>query len=257
MIKTTSLALFFVSIVLVSAQSVLAVSCTPRTAKQCVSNIAYWYNSCGALEDIYQNCNTTGQICQNGQCVNKPAAPNNDPTPTPVTALTPASTPQNAGMGISLFAKKSSGQELLSSAIETVTGDTLTFFAVVRNTSTIPTDNATVKIQIPESIAYQNNLAINNVSSAGDLALGINLGSIPAKKSVLLSFGGTLLQSATQDTITIGATIGKENTVADSDSLNLHITQAVPVTPTPATATVAATSGNSLAENLKKIGHCG
>ena len=43
--------------------------CTSRVTRQCVSNIAYWYNSCGALESVAQNCNTTGQTCQNGQCV--------------------------------------------------------------------------------------------------------------------------------------------------------------------------------------------
>ena len=50
-----------------------AATCTPNATKQCVSNISYWYDSCGALQSIYQNCNTTGQICQSGQCVNNPS----------------------------------------------------------------------------------------------------------------------------------------------------------------------------------------
>ncbi len=60
----------------------LAGSCTENSYKQCISNIVYWYDSCGAVQSIAQNCNLTGQICQNAQCVNK-VAPTPTPTPTP------------------------------------------------------------------------------------------------------------------------------------------------------------------------------
>lgn len=48
-----------------------ATNCTANYERKCISNIAYWYDSCGAIQSIYQNCNTTGQVCQNGACVNK------------------------------------------------------------------------------------------------------------------------------------------------------------------------------------------
>ncbi len=60
-----------------TAQTTGAGYCMPQAAKKCVSNISYWYNSCGALESVAQNCNTTNQVCQSGQCVAKA------PTPTP------------------------------------------------------------------------------------------------------------------------------------------------------------------------------
>lgn len=65
------------------SQTVFAVgeNCTPYATKQCISNISYWHNSCGALQSIYQNCNTTNQLCQSGQCVDKPTPP-----PAPVTS---------------------------------------------------------------------------------------------------------------------------------------------------------------------------
>jgi hypothetical protein len=54
---------------LASVQSVTAANCTQNASKQCISNIVYWYDSCGAVQSIYQNCNTTNQVCQNGACV--------------------------------------------------------------------------------------------------------------------------------------------------------------------------------------------
>jgi hypothetical protein len=60
-------------------------NCAPYATKQCISNISYWYNSCGALQSIYQNCNTTNQLCQNGQCIDKP-------TPPPAPAISHATT---------------------------------------------------------------------------------------------------------------------------------------------------------------------
>lgn len=53
--------------------------CAPFATKKCISNISYWHDSCGALQDIYQNCNITGQICSNGQCIAKP-----QPAPTSI-----------------------------------------------------------------------------------------------------------------------------------------------------------------------------
>lgn len=44
-------------------------SCAQNSYKQCVSNISYWYDSCGNIQSVAQNCNSTSQTCQNGQCV--------------------------------------------------------------------------------------------------------------------------------------------------------------------------------------------
>ena len=56
-----------------SSTTAPASSCTSQSSRQCISNsnIAYWFNSCGALESVAQNCNNTNQVCQSGQCVNK------------------------------------------------------------------------------------------------------------------------------------------------------------------------------------------
>jgi len=73
----------FCALFLAMPQKAAADYCVSHTSTQCISNISYWYNSCGVLEDINQNCNTTNQICQNGQCVNKAPTPTATPNPTP------------------------------------------------------------------------------------------------------------------------------------------------------------------------------
>ena len=50
-------------------------NCVSRASAKCISNILYWHNSCGALESIKQNCNTTGQVCQNGACISQQQQP--------------------------------------------------------------------------------------------------------------------------------------------------------------------------------------
>lgn len=61
-----------------------AANCSSFAYKQCISNIVYWYDSCGAVQAVYQNCNTTNQICQNAACVNRPTpTPNPNPNPNP------------------------------------------------------------------------------------------------------------------------------------------------------------------------------
>ncbi len=65
-------------------------NCAPSASRQCVSNIVYWYDSCGVLQSVYQNCNNTNQICQNGQCVNKVQVSQNNPQPSAPSPTTPA-----------------------------------------------------------------------------------------------------------------------------------------------------------------------
>ncbi len=44
-------------------------NCSSNFSSKCISNISYWYDSCGNLQTINQNCGASGQICQNGQCI--------------------------------------------------------------------------------------------------------------------------------------------------------------------------------------------
>ena len=52
------------------------------------------------------------------------------------------------------------------------------------------TNNLTFKYVLPEKIIYRNNLKIDNVSYSGDIASGINLGSLSAGQTKIITFDG-------------------------------------------------------------------
>ena len=55
-----------------------------HSSKGCVNNASYWYDSLGAKQDVYKNCNATSQTCQNGECVGivpLPQPPSQIPVP--------------------------------------------------------------------------------------------------------------------------------------------------------------------------------
>jgi hypothetical protein len=69
-----ALAIFSFAALQIAVPSVAEASagnCYAYASKQCISNISYWYDSCGGIQAIAQNCNNTNQVCSNGYCVNK------------------------------------------------------------------------------------------------------------------------------------------------------------------------------------------
>ncbi len=49
--------------------AVVTPTCTPNTAKQCINNSVYNFDSCGNQGSLYQTCGAN-QACSNGACVN-------------------------------------------------------------------------------------------------------------------------------------------------------------------------------------------
>jgi hypothetical protein len=43
--------------------------CASKSYKQCDGDNLYWYNSCSNKEELIQNCQTEGKICENNACV--------------------------------------------------------------------------------------------------------------------------------------------------------------------------------------------
>ncbi len=73
LIGSSALMLLFlmVQFVFPSMASAGVLGCSQYSYKQCVSNISYWYDSCGSIQAVAQDCNKTNQICSNNQCINK------------------------------------------------------------------------------------------------------------------------------------------------------------------------------------------
>lgn len=88
--------LVFQSMVIQNAKAA-ATTCYQNASKSCISNIAYWYDSCDNIQSVAQNCNTTNQACQNGACVNKAGV--NYSTNTTTTNTTNTNTTYNQTVG--------------------------------------------------------------------------------------------------------------------------------------------------------------
>ena len=255
------------------ALSNAATTCTPHASRQCVSNIAYWYNSCGALEEVAQNCNTTGQTCQNGQCVAPPSpSPTPTPTPSPTLTPTPALTPtpsptvlpsptptatlpptsQSSTIAVSIFGQKESNAAQWDKNINASTNDKINFLLAIKNTSIFQVDNVSVKTDITGNMVYTGNLKINNISSAGNVGTGISLGSIPPKTSKIISFSASVSPQTNQNTLQITATTTVGNILHDSDYVIINVPPQGTISPSPSPAENPDPTGNTIINNLRK-----
>ncbi len=301
----------FISPSLVSAGTS---NCSQYAYKQCVSNISYWYDSCGNIQEVAQNCNSTKQICSNSQCVNGPdynvpqtyiqnyrtacynsniywynsnggvqgiyqnCTDNNSCTvdicgdnkcsntikcdgstcainstdyltycakqAETNTQITSSNFQSPSGsLIISVFGKKESDTMQWSKFIDAANNDKLNFVIAIKNISNSPVDNASVSVDLTGTINYTGNLKIDNISSAGNVASGINLGTLAPNTSRAVSFTGTV-QSSTVQAIRVSVKIASDN-MADADFLTINI----PVTSSSLTAAV---SVNPFVDFVKK-----
>ncbi len=285
----------FLALLSVNPLLAYADTCASHANKQCISNIVYWYDSCGALEDIYQNCNTTNQICQNAQCVNKAPV-----TPPPATTgqvkscyngdihwfnsngtvgaiyqsckdansctlddcagnqcvnelkcdgstclqssqdyivycggaqntTQPPVQPQiqNQSLSISLFGKKDSMAPDWQRSISLAAGDKVDFLIIVKNNSNTPADSIIVKTDLTSAISYAGDLKIGNLASAGNIASGIDLGTLAPKSSQIISFTGMLANQVPDGALQVGASVNASSVLYDSDYLMVAAPAAV------------------------------
>jgi|SRR3989338_388289 len=243
-----------------------ATACYPQSTKQCISNIVYWYNSCGSVESVYQNCNITNQICEDARCVNKEASLP-PPNPTPVTPTpTPTTPTQNQGQGgvsITMFASRDGSVLQWGKNVNSTGGNTFTVMLAVKNTSNLAMNNVVVKASMA-NLTYAGGLIIDTVSSQGDLVSGVTLGTLFPKSSKILFFTVTVPQDASPAVVQLSATSNVGTLVQDTDYITVTVaapTVAVPETtgmvtgdtnPTTTITTPAAATGNSFLDNLKK-----
>ncbi len=304
-----------------SVAEAYAGNCYAYASKKCVSNVAYWYDSCGSIQAVAQNCNTTNQVCSNGTCVGgegtnypvqtyiqnyrtacynnnvfwydsnsvvqsmqKSCSDTNSCTIDTCTSGTCKNTlrcdgstcgvnsadymayclPAQAGQGgavgtttvsqvsgvqtqsgtmaVSIFGKKESEAVTWSKSINAANGEKLNFIVIFKNISSMQADNVTLQANLTNNIAYTGNLKIDNVTSAGSVVSGINMGTLPAQSSKAVSFTGTL-QSQNVQSIQVSANV-VSGAMQDSDYLTINV---------PAgSAAAAAVSGGGFVNFIKE-----
>ena len=305
----------------IAVQTANAANCTPNASKQCISNIVYWYDSCGAVQSVAQNCNTTGQVCQNAQCVNSSVttqtgtnhftkscyqgnlywyssqgtlqemvqncqdtnsctadnctsstclnqlkcdgstcavgspdyttycqAGQTGNTNTTTTTTTTGTNTQNlipntqtAGLAISLFVAKEAKNPVWQKTLNIASNDKLMFLEVIKNTSTSAIDNVSIATDITGNLAYTGNLQIDGITSAGNLAAGIPLGTIPAKTSKMIIFTATSSATFTQAIFQATGNISTNSIIQDSDYAVLNSATATAAGTLASTTTATST----------------
>lgn len=216
--------------------SQVSAACVPHASKQCITNISYWYNSCGVLEEISKNCNTTGQVCKSGECVTV--------APSPTLPSTP-STSQNQkdqNLSISLFASAPNTPLQLQKNIETTNNSTVQFLLVVKNISSRSINNTMVKMDLLPNMQAQNDVTLNGVPLNQSVASGINLNTIDPDNSHVISFSVLLTPENAQAAFPVVAHITSANVTQDSDYVMLNVAPPISETSTLAPTTTTTTT---------------
>jgi len=242
----------------------------------CYANNLYWYDSLGAVNSLYKNCqdkNTctidscSGVKCSNtlkcdgttcltgsndynsycasaGNCGNGTCEENLGET----SANCPGDCKTNnpANLSVSFVAKQDASSQQWDKNVQVQPNSTVYFMIAVNNNSDAAADNVNISVNIPAEISLLGNLKINDVSVAGDIASGINLGSVPPKTSKSVTFEGKTQAFSAQEQKQATTTISAGGTnQSDFVDLNFNPSQS-------AVAGVSSTEDNSGFMNFLK-----
>ncbi len=234
--------------------------------KSCYQGNLHWFSSNGSVSDMYASCADTNACtadnCAGNQCVNQLKCDgstcaqgtadyttycggnNTTQTTTTTTQITGNQTQvQNQELSILLFAIKGTGLSLARN-MSVVNGDKVTFLVMVKNNSLAPIDNVLVTADTTSNISYTGNLTIDNLASAGNITTGIDLGTITAKNSKVISFTGTVQSPLSQGVFQINSSINSGSIAYDSDYVIANITNKTAITNTDENSFFGAISKN-------------
>ena len=286
-----------------STSLVNAANCTQNSTKQCISNISYWYNSCGALQSVYQNCNLTNQTCQNGECIGNTASSttNQNSINTTTTnyvqnyrtncynnniywysstaivqgiyknctdtntctldncqdnaciniikcdgstcainsadyityckgsvAVNPVQNQnlqtQSGSLSVSFFGAKESNPTEWQKTINASNNEHINFLVTVKNSSQSVINDVTVTANLGTAVSYSGNLKINNIASTDSIVSGINIGTLPAATSNVISFSA-IVQMQTNQAVPITVKVNS-GAAQDFDTVTINATTA-------------------------------
>lgn len=167
----------------------------------CYGDNIYWYDSLGASSGLYKNCadknSCTADACTSGKCSNilkcdgsacaagsadyNSYCAANNPQPQPQ--------PQQINFSVAFFAKQNQASQWLKT-VQVNANSQVYFMISVTNNGTAQVDNTNISTNIPAEISSLGNLKIDNVLISGDIVAGINIGSLPATTTKLITFEG-------------------------------------------------------------------
>jgi len=222
---SANLILFSILALAMANPSEATTACTSHAMQKCISNISYWYDSCGVLEDLYKNCNTTGQVCKEGQCISN--------TPTTIKVNKPpmqTQVYQENGLGVSLFASKESAAAQWVKSVNVLDNDKVNFLLVVKNISSVAIDDVSIITDIGDGILSISDVKMNGAPLNEDITSGIDLNTVDPKNSNIISFTGLVMPQNSQTVAQITVRANSKEITYDSDYATLVIgTAAAPI----------------------------
>ncbi len=163
----------------------------------CSNNDLYWYDSLGAINGLYKNCQDanicTTDSCAGSKCLNTlkcdgsscalGSADYNTYCP-PVQPVVPAN------LSVSFVAKKDALSNQWDKTVEATQNSSIYFMITVNNNSGSEANNVSVLTNIPSEISFLGNLKVNDIPVSGDMVSGINIGSLAVGASKSITFEG-------------------------------------------------------------------
>jgi uncharacterized repeat protein (TIGR01451 family) len=147
-----------------------------------------------------------------------------------------------AKLSTSFFVKPTAAQNQWQKSAEAGSNGTVYFEISVTNLSTVQADNVSVSANIPNQMSSLGNLQINSALVSGDIVSGINIGSVAASATKLITFEGktqTISTTATQQATATSNVSG----VAQTDSVSINFVQAQAVAAAVVASTAPASTG--------------
>lgn len=223
-----------------------------HSSKGCYNNSIYWYDSSGNESGVYQNCSTTGQMCQNAVCIaNTVRHAAYTPPPAPVTQK-PVAVKASKNLIISLFGQKDSTSSDWKKSIVTTKDGKVNFLVTVKNISKNNIDNVLVKVDLTSNLTHANDLLVDDVTSGENITTGVHLDSIAANTSRIILFSATTVSENEAKDVSIVGTVGSPE-VSDSDSMTITIEKPARVAAASiGTAASSASVSSSLLNGFKR-----
>jgi len=173
----------------------------------CYGNNVYWYDSLGAVNDIYKNCadqnSCTADTCASAKCANtlkcdgSTCAENSSDYNTYCATNNPQPQP-SANFSISFFVKQDPNASQWQKTVQVNANGQAYFMISLANSGTSQIDNVSVSANIPNEIASLGNVKIDNVPLSGDIVSGINIGSLPPMSAKTITFEGRTKDISTE-----------------------------------------------------------
>ena|SRR3989344_722759 len=195
----------------------------------CHNNSVYWFNSLGTPEDIYENCSDDNQctidscgdnVCSRAlKCDGSTCAKN---SPDYIKHCGGGEKIKSEDINVFISGKKEVAGEPWSETVNVQDNEKVNFLLTIKNVSSLPLENVSIKLGASDNIVYTENIKIDNVDSVGNIVSGINLGTMASNTFKDIYITSSIKAGDAQSEVKLNATVSND-TIYNSDFLTIVI----------------------------------